>query len=189
MTLFSLLLTSLFFWYRYLTDKKSDLEKMKGPYLEERYLFQRLQRILPKSQTPLFTDNESLIFCFDRGLYADPNLSGRVLGKLYLNEQCHTLCLGIWPAPETKSLKPTQTLTLLDGIQTLSFEFYSPPDPFQKPVEPQEVGKPRPIPGWQKSWSFDHLPALIRMTLTHNNHIREFYFDLGETILYPVEKA
>lgn len=189
MTLFSLLLTSLFFWYRHFTDKKRELERIKSPYLEERYLFQRLQRILPQSQPPFFTDQDSLVFCFDRGIYSDPKLSGRVLAKLYRDSHSHALSLGIWQAPETKEKNPSQTLTLLDGVEELSFEFYSPPDPFQKPVDPQEIGNPRPQPGWQKTWNFDHLPALVKITLKHNDDSRDLYFDLREPIIYPAEKA
>lgn len=186
LTLLTLLLSSLFFWYHHLTEKKSELEKLKRPYVEERYVWQRLEQIIPKSKLPFFTD-DGLVFRFDRGLCYDPRLSDMVLGKLYHDPNLRTLCLGIWPDPKEEALKdPSLTLTLLDHVDTLSFQFYSPPPPFQKPVDPEQVGKPRPKEGWQDAWGYDTLPALVRVTVTHEGEKREMYFDLDQPIIYPV---
>lgn len=187
MTLLSLLLSSLFFWYRHLTEQKGGLEALKRPLAEERYLYQRLRHILPKAEAPLFTEG-CLIFRFDRGLYKEPSLSEKVLAKLYHDESARTLYLGIWPDPTTHEEKtPFQTFTLLENVDEVGFEFYSPPDPFENIVDPEEVGVLRPLDGWQGQWIYESLPAMIRIYLTRGERKQMMCFDLDQPIIYPVE--
>src|ERR1700733_15857780 len=153
--LLSLLLSTLFFWYHSLSKQKETFNRLKWPLMEERYAHQRLQHILPKPELPIFTlhPDGDLVFTFDRGLSVYPDLSGRVLARLYYDPTAYAICLGIWPCPALHKQpleSPSQTLVLLDGVTECSFHLYSPPDPFRKPVDPEEVGKSRPTDGWQQ---------------------------------------
>ena len=195
--LVALLLSSLGFWYRSIMYQKETFNRLKGPLMEERYVHQRLQRILPNAECPFFTSSmdSSLIFIFDRGTYAQPQLSGKVLGKLYLDQASQCLCLGIWPFPEAEQFERSfsQHFVLLDGVSACKFEFYSPPDLFRRPVDPEIVGLPRPKDGWQEIWlsSYKKVPALVKIIMTRcedkgiNNHTIEYLFDLPVNILYP----
>lgn len=192
--LLSLLLSTLFYWYHSLTKQKEQFNALKGPIMEERYAHQRLQNILPKGEQPFFTDaDHGLVFLFDNGLDLHPELSGKVLGRLYYDKSTQCLCLGIWPKPEKEqSLKtPCETLILLDDVSECIFEFYHPPDLFKKPVDPEQVGKPRPSEGWQGTWQVGYhaLPALIKLTITHGKNTFVYCFDLPVTIIYPREKT
>ncbi len=199
--LVALLLSSLSFWYRSVTHQKHLFNKLKGPLMEERYAQQRLQRILSNVGRPFFTStsDKSLLFIFDRGPFEHPKLSGKVLGRLYFDEPSNSLCLGIWPYPDKDhpEYHPSQTVVLLDGVAQCYFSFYSPPDLFQKPVDPEEVGHPRPREGWQDEWlnSYDTMPALVKVVIERDlakgikGHTIEYQFDLPYAILFPKESV
>ena len=199
--LVALLLSSLAFWYRSITTQKANFIRLKGPLMEERYTHQRLQRILPTAQSPFFTSasDNSLVFIFDRGTYVEPKLSEKVLGKLYFDQKNGCLCLGVWPLPEAEKQErsPSQNFVLLDGVSAFSFEFYSPPDLFKKPVDPKTIGSPRPREGWQETWlsAYKTIPALVKIRITRcedkgiKDHTIEYLFDLPIGILYPKEAA
>ena len=198
LTLFSFLLSTLFFWYRSFSKQKETFQQLKWPLMEERYAFQRLQTMIPSAQSPLFSaDAESgLVFIFNRGAWQDPELSDTVLARLYLDTQHASLCLGIWPDPtkdEEPTRSPSQTMVLLEGVTQLSFKFYCPPNPFKKPVDPEEVGNPRPKERWQSNWQADYhkLPALVKVIITRKSctsldeRTIKYTFDLPETIVIP----
>lgn len=188
LSLLALLLSTLFGWYSHLTKQKGELEKIRGPYLEERSACLRLEHILSKAKAPLLGDGSSMAFRFDRGISANTKLSDTVLGKLYHDPIRKTLCLGVWPLPVDGEaiLTPSLSLTLLDHVDQPEFWYYSPPDPFKKPVDPEQIGKPRPKEGWQSEWMYDKLPAFIQMVFLHEGKEREFYFDLNQPIIYPL---
>lgn len=194
--LLSLLLSTLFFWYRTLTTHHAELNRVKGPVSEERYAFQRLQKILPKAEKPFFqSDNNSLVFMFDRGVTPEPFLSGKVLARLYYEPATQSLKLGIWPDPKKTggARQPTKTLLLLDRVKDARISYYHPPDPFKKPVSPEEVRHPRPIEDWQGTWleQYEGLPAMIKVTIQREEcpglegHEMELCFDLMKPIAYP----
>jgi len=166
--------------------------------MEERYAFQRLQTMIPSAQPPLFSleKDSSLVFIFNRGPWLDPQLSDTVLARLYHDSQQECLCLGIWPDPtkEDEPMRsPSQTLVLLEGVTQLSYDFYCPPDPFKKPVDPEEVGKPRPKEGWQTNWQAEYhkLPAFVKLIVKRKSCASfdereiEYIFDLPETVVIP----
>lgn len=194
--LLSLLLSSLFFWYRNLSSCHSKLNHIKSPLQEERYVLQRLQKILPKAELPFFqSDQGSLVFVFDRGVAPNPALSGKVLARLYYDQSIQGLCLGLWPEPP-KEGSFSETLLLLDHIKKAKISYYHPPDPFKKPVSPEEVGKLRPKEGWQKEWKieYDSLPSFVKVKLKRDplpglekegDRTIELCFDLMQPIVYP----
>ncbi len=188
LSLLTLLLSTLFFWYRHHTVQKNKIEKLKHPYLEERYLWQRLDHIVLAAESPVLGDSSTLVFRFDRGVSRDPKLSDRVVGKIYHDPGTRTLCLGVWPDFEDSKAvtEPSLSLTLLDEVDELKLRFYSPPNPFKKVVDPDQVGNPRPQDGWQSVWTFKQVPAFVHMTLTRGINVREIYLDLNQPIVYPV---
>jgi type II secretory pathway pseudopilin PulG len=192
--LIALLLSTLFFWYHSMARQKQVYNRLKGPLLEERYAYQRLQKVLLQAELPLFTtEDNSLVFIFDRGPDLQPQLSGKVLGRLYWDQTSHALCLGIWPLPAKESEEMlSQTLVLLDGVTSCAFEFYFPPDPFKKPVDPEAVKIPRPKEGNQEEWlqAYETLPAWIDLKVARaqekgiDNHSFVYRFDLPVPIVY-----
>ena len=197
--LLALLLSTLLFWHRSLSRDKEKFTKLKWPLMEERYAGQRLQHILPKAELPFFKSDlsESLVFIFDRGPFEDPLLSGKVLGRLYHDAATHALCLGIWPYPNKEETRhhPSQTLVLLNRISSCKFEFYNPPDPLKKIVDPEVVGLSNPNEGWQDLWKGDYnkLPALIKLTVTRDlqDELKEpfvYCFELPVPIIFPEDK-
>lgn len=189
--LFTLLLNSLFGWYRHLNDKKRVLEKENSHLVEKRYFLQRLNNIIPCATTPFFYE-DGLVFKFDRGLHENPALSNIILCKIYRDTKSNTLFISIWPDPEKKfSHEPNQIFPLLDNVTELEFSYYFPPNPFKKGVDPEHVGKNIPKEGWQKTWLYDYgvLPAIVQMNFTHCGEKQELLFDLNHPIIYPKEPS
>jgi hypothetical protein len=199
LSLLAMLLTTLFFWYKNLNLQKGHLSKVRGPLLEERYAFQRLNASLPTASTPFFGKQGNLAFCFDNGPNSIPELSGTVLGHLFFDEKQKCLCLGIWPKPnrDIQTKDPFKTLILLDSVENCEFSFYHPPDLFKKTVDPEQVGRVVPKEGWQNEWklSYKSLPALVKISVSRNfsNDLKirsfEYCFDLPSFILLPKAKS
>jgi hypothetical protein len=199
--LVSLLLSTLFVWYHFLSSQKETCKELKAPLMEERYAYQRLQHILPRATTPFFQsqDGQSLLFVFDRGPFWDPKLAGQVIARLYHDKKEKLLCLGIWPLPTPEEVlqTPTQTWILLDKINSCTFRFYNPPDPYKQPVDPKKVDKAIPLEGWQEQWrgDFRRLPAMMQIILTRgsDNKLSDkefaFSFDFPGPITFVEEHA
>ena len=201
LALFGLLLQTLFFWYCHLSSSHHAGGKDKWPLLEERYAEQQLQRIFQHTlPSPYFFTLErgghhDLVLVFDDGLHAEPLLSDKVLGRLFIDPASHALCLGIWPHPDQKTQTPHKTLVLLENVKDLAFEFYFPPDPFQLTVAPPEVGREMPEEGWQTSWlaEYETLPPFVKMHLTRleSSSPVMYAFELGSPhpITYKQDSA
>jgi Protein of unknown function (DUF1494) len=199
LTLLSLLITALLFWYHSITKQKEEFNHSKWPLMEERYAYQRLQQIFPTAHLPFFTTqpnaDKSLIFIFDRGPSPEPKLSNQVLARLYYDAPNQRLCLGVWPFPRKEELlrTPSETLLILDKVVGYEHEFYHPPDPYRNSVNPEEVGRPHPIEQWQGEWHADYklLPALLKLTITRKlpkeeePYTFEYLFDLPIPIIFP----
>lgn len=197
--LLSILLTTLFFWYGTLNKQKEEFNTLKWPLMEERYAHQRLHSILSKAETPFFTTSQEgdLVFIFDRGPAVNPQLSGQVLARLYYDAAHQTLCLGIWPYPKDNDpiTTPCKTTILLDRVSKCTFQFYSPPDPFKKTVDPEEVGRSRPKEGWNGGWKteYNSLPAFIKIHIKRNqskgvkDRSFDYLFDLPIPVVYAQE--
>lgn len=189
MTLFSALITSLFFWYSHIS-RKPDTESL----LEKRYCLERLSTFFSKATldskkglTTFHTNDNSLIFTFENGAYEEPLLSDIVLARLHHDKVSHLLSLTIWPQP-TKDrvlIHPSITFPLLHNVKEIDFNFFYPPNPLSGPVSPHEIKTCHPNSGWQKQWraEFQALPALIKLTINNIEHI----FDFPYPIIYPSE--
>lgn len=189
--LLALLLQTLFFWYHNAATSNQILKEQRWPVLEERFAEQRLHSILSKTNfdTYFFSLNDgpesiegrNLVFTFDNGPQPHPKLSNTVLGRLYVDRTKHALCLGIWPHPKEKAQNPSQTLILLENVHDLNFQFYYPPNPFKKTVEPKEVGHTIPDEGWQSHWKkeFDRVPVMMKLSLTRIVGEKEYLLEMG----------
>jgi type II secretory pathway pseudopilin PulG len=186
LTLFSLLLSSLFFWYRHINVRTFELRKEAAKLTERRYIQQQLAHFFSHAQTPLFTYEKGLLFFFDRGLYEEAELSGKVAAYLYHDAKSGSLLVRVWPDPDPMrkfSREMTQAVVICDQVEELSFEFYHPPPPDPKSVSPVPVGKEVPSIGWQKKWlqEFGPSPALIKVCLKRNQEEEKYLFLLPET--------
>ncbi len=184
LSLVSLLLTSLFFWYNHLTSGKRELQEKQWLLVEERYCHQRLNKIFSTCDRPLFTSDEqlpnlsrgSLVFTFDRGIADDPLLCGRVLARLYHDPEKNRLCLGLWPYSE-KLQEPSETYILLTDVSSMEMSFYRPPS-HDTPVRTPHAGS-------HHRWNDETLPAIIELQLAHQERHLTFAFDLRLPIRYP----
>lgn len=186
LALFSILLTSLFWWYHHFTVQKAKFHESKWPLLEERYAQQRLDKIFSQTSLPFFSTEYGFVFSFDRGLHENPLLANQVLARLYHNPKSKELCLGIWPNQDPLLLEPSETFVLLEDVEKFDCEFYYPPPANRKIVDPKKVGTSSPLRGWNKCWetAFWEVPALIKLKLKRKGREVTFAFDLHCPIYY-----
>ena len=191
MTLFSLLFTTLFFWYTNFSKNPID-----PPNLQKRYAIERLNTFfsratinLEQGVTAFYSIDNSIVFTFENGPYEEPLLSDVVLARLYHDPKSETLCLTIWPQPKWANTRqdPSLTLPLLDNVKSLSFSFYEPPDPFAGPVSPKEIKGSAPSSGWQEEWKseFGALPAIVKLSINKETYL----FDFPHPIIYAKETS
>jgi hypothetical protein len=203
-TLLSFLLSSLFFWYGHTLRERKKMTNLKKIILEERYAEQRLFPLLTKAnlkpffylseENPTIIKGKSLVFTFDAGPQPDPLLSNNVLGCLYIDKTTQTLCLGIWPHPDTRKTQPSKTLILLENVTELAFDFYYPPEQLRGIVNPEKINPAKPKEGWNKEWKkeFQEIPSGIVITMTRlpllpkeKGRTISFAFEL-ERLKYPI---
>ncbi|MBS0623838.1 MAG: DUF1494 domain-containing protein [Verrucomicrobia bacterium] len=198
--LFSILLTSLLFWYSHLAKQKTAFSQLFPPLLQEHYAYLRIEKsldhIVTANQTIFFSAQEpdgskSLIFSFDHGVQADPAFAGSVLAKLYWDSQQQTLQLTLWPCPKEDLKIPSisKTYLILDHITGFDIAFFAAKIPSILPVSPQHIGQEMPPFGWQPTWqqAYQQTSALLRIDLQRHQDSLQWTFDLHQPLLYPVE--
>lgn len=217
MTLTVLVLTTLMFFYRQISTIGSEIDLLKAEHFKLRYLENRLSEIFPrvirendkKKDSVFFSIEEegpakqSLIFTFDNDVDLDPVFSNHVLGRLYLDQEGSRLSLAYWPSPkrwEGGGQIPMKREILLEGVGSLAFEFFIPPDredeekktnPAQNPEPnaketPQAAPQPEPKGDWRKlPWlkEYEKLPAMVRVivVMKGENVPMEFVFPLSNS--------
>lgn len=208
-TILSVLLVILFGFFKELSVLSQASEKKQKESFQMRYLETRLsyifERLVNESSTARdfffylqppngdFSKDPSLVFSFDNGIREDPYYSGDILGRIYLdlNQQLH---LTTWPMRAEKPFAHMQDEILLDGVEKIKFEFYSPPErieianeigsmnKIQAPVDktnatntlkPNVQGKERiktepEKDKWQDIWLITHqqMPTLLKIDVT-----------------------
>lgn len=185
MVLTVLVLSTLLFFYQQISIISIDIDKVKAEHFNLRYVENRLSEILPrtinekdKKNFVFFSLNDdgigmggsqSLIFTFDNDISRDTVFSNNVIGRLYLDKQ-GSLTLVYWPAPgrqEKGSPVPMKKEVLLEGVDSLDFEFFIPPEKAGEPSlnKPSEKPSPEPKGNWRKQlWlkEFKTLPAMVK---------------------------
>lgn len=188
MVLTVLVLTTLLFFYQQINVISIDIDKVKKEHFQLRYVENRLSSILPrainekdKKEFTFFSLNDegislngsqSLIFTFDNDVSRDSVFSNNVIGRLYLDKQGF-LTLAYWPSPkrqEKGSPVPMKKEVLLEGVDSLDFEFFIPPEKLGEANLNKAHDNPSPEPkgGWRKQlWlkEFKKLPAMVKMNV------------------------
>lgn len=208
LTLTSVLMLLLTFFYRDLTTVDAHSEKIQRENFLLRYAENRLAQIIPetldgyqsKGNPLFFTVQENslslpsaphLIFLYDNHANLNPDLSSTVLGRLYIDQE-HRLCLATWPFYMKKTPfelgEDFQKEVLLENVETLSYEFFVPPDRDRQIVQknlsyqedegeqqkPENAGQtseePLSLPGnaWTTSWKREYkmIPGMIKLHIT-----------------------
>lgn len=195
LSLVSILLTTLLFWYGKMTKQKFEDQAARKPLLQEYYAYCRLEKVLEKivldskGGKTLFGFDRStgLVFTFDNGIHPMPQLSNIVLGKLAVEQGA--LRLTIWPQPtvDAAPTSPSETVIIIDGIDQMECAFLSAKPVDFLTVQPKQLGDETPSAGWHADWSsqLDRLPAQIHLVLSGDKQY-DWVFDLHLPILYPV---
>ena len=193
----------------------SQAEKTQREEFKLRFLSLRLSNILPKTlcendlNKPFFffttqdlglfkPGSPSLVFMYDNGVSLERGFSGKVLGRLYLSKE-GDFSLATWPAPDLwdpNGPPPLQNQVLLDQVEELSFQFYTPPDRTRiaaPPVKGPGKADPQPRGIWAKAWSaeFGEIPAIVKVKVQRKSELAKepavFVFPLNncnQTVLY-----
>lgn len=159
----SLLLMILTFFYQQMNQLNIISNQFEKEAFQQLYIETRLTEVLPEtfpykisgkicffttgSEGGLLTPgSSSLIFAYKTGVNLDRATAVNALGRLFLDKQ-HRLCLGSWDIPKANSLenpKMRQEI-LLEGVETLQFEFYVAPQKDRSIVK-GETANPNPNP-------------------------------------------
>src|ERR1700733_12934608 len=122
LTLLSLLLGTLFFYYRSLSTQKKGMSDHLWALKEETFCEMRLRPLFSSCNSLFTAENSHLVFTCERKAEQDPLLSGKVLARLFWDQGSETLCITFWPDPKTKLKTPSETLLLIDHVQKPTFE-------------------------------------------------------------------
>lgn len=190
MTLTTLVLMTLMFFYQQISFINIDIDKVKAEHFHLRYVENRLSEVLPRAINEkgrltdfvFFTFNDdgsglsgsqSLIFTFDNDVSLDQVFSNHVIGRLYLDKDGR-LILAYWPSPkrlEGNGEIPMKKEILFEGAESLAFEFFIAPDKAggeAKLSKASESPVPEPKGDWRRQlWTkdFNKLPVMAKVIL------------------------
>lgn len=188
MTLTSLILMTLSFFYRSTIMIGYDLDKIKVRQFYLRYAENRLVDVIPKILPKKGKSNEflfysfdgndsdiskpgsrNLLFSFDNGVSLDKPFSNQVVGRLFLDPKGR-LILAYWPMPsrwESQEPLPVKKEILLENVNSLNFEFFVPPENKEDNKAPtKNTPSPESKGAWtQENWLKDYeaLPAMVNI--------------------------
>ena len=182
LTLLSILLTFLFHAMSQGIKMEMRVDEARKILFKRQHLQSRLQDLflsltpnrLPPLYTKLFPNEkkESLILYFDHGIDPDPQFSGPLLGRIYL-EGDGKLVLAMWPLE--KESKKWRKEILLDGVDYFQFQFLGQ----KEKKEDDEIG---PNFAWHKMWPKNRgaSPSILRLTVSQNEVESSFAFFLSK---------
>jgi hypothetical protein len=184
LSLLSVLLVMIFGFFREISylgnlSEKTQRESFKMRYVESRlmYIFSRIvnenandRKFFFYLQSPQrdFTDFSSLIVSYNNEVRIDPNFSGDVLGRLYVDKEGR-LHLTTWPLYVDKPQEYMQDEILLENIKDIQYEFYA---ATPLPNEQRKKESPQPEPNqWQSEWiiAYHQMPSIVKITIQINN--------------------
>jgi type II secretory pathway component PulJ len=204
----SMVLTLIFSFFREISVIGQETEKKQQETFHQRYIDSRLnavfQRLVqPEKSSPLkayshfyidpalgsISSSPSLIFSFNNGVKLDPDYSGYVIARLYLDHD-NQLCLVTWPL--NKNIQPNEKMTkeiLMTQVESLKFKLYSAPAIRQNTTDiappdtgpairqnttdiaPPDTGprneKPLTNKWYEQEWpaTFEKIPSLLKIIL------------------------
>ncbi len=189
MSLTSIILSTLFFFYSQVVMIGSEIEKTKEEAFRLRFMEKRLSEVLPNiagNKNKEFTffslnntigmpGSQSLVFTYDNGNCLAKQFAYLVTGRLMLDAEGNIL-LFTFPLPKKKSSDDQQPninkQVLFTKAASLKFEYFI---PLKSPstgktstnaIEPEPKGKWR-TENWLKE--FKSLPAMIKMIVKMSN--------------------
>jgi hypothetical protein len=197
----AMVIFSLLFFYRQVGEISLQTDRVRDEHFKMRHVEGRLMRIFPraisaKDELTFFSfdddklgkeGSQTLIFTFDNDITLDKRFANTVVARLFVDPEGR-LWLVYWPSPKRwtgQTAPPAKWELLLDGVKSVSYEFFIAPDreeapetPSQTPPKEGEVKKEEPKPtetiepfpkgDWRKQpWvkEFNKLPAMVKMVV------------------------
>jgi type II secretory pathway pseudopilin PulG len=188
LALMSLILSTLSYFFYHVSILHVASQKEQNKMFRLRYIETRLADTLPKTISPndplkdfyFFTATSSetiyqagsphLVFTFDNCVnLVDPLFSNHVLGSLFIDNQGQ-LTLALAPSPkkwEPNQPVPVQREVLLENVESMTFDFYIPPEQENTTQKKGAQEKPETSGGWVQEWkyTYNQLPAMVKITL------------------------
>jgi hypothetical protein len=175
LSLTAILLTFLFSFFVQSAKIEKKLDTARLAISNRGHLQTRLQTILTSidrgSMDPFFytkqfekEKNLSLIAIFDNGIDPDPQFSGSILARIYLDPE-KNLCLATWPLTKEKN-RPWRKEILFPNVKDFEFEFLGEKSASEHGIKENS----RPITAklaWKSNWAktTHEVPGIIRLTL------------------------
>ncbi len=196
LSLMATLISVLFSFLVQSMKMESKMEKTRIALMERQNLQIRMQDLLTSltsggRSSPLYTqkfpkeEHTSLVALFDNGIDPEPDFSGAVVGRVYIDEN-HDLCLTYWPSENAFS-EPTEKSRswrkeiLFSNVSDLQLSFLSPDEKehFQHTARPKVL--------WDRAWSKAKTepPSMVRVVLKQNDSRLEFAFRLPNSHPIP----
>jgi hypothetical protein len=158
-------------------DSKQLVQIQLQRWLSSATLGEQLEKLPEKAgeRSPYFfyTDGSTLTWTGHTSPSIDPELSGDLLMRLYVDQQ-QQLCLTMWPLPTKEHLQHpiAHQIVLAQKVAGLEFSFYRPPPQAHEP--PDSVFE-RPPSGWTHEWALDaeELPAMVKVRIDYADGLRE----------------
>lgn len=188
MTLLCVFLVMIFGFFRELTtitrmtEVRQD-EAFKTRYVESRLAF-AFERIVNENDTNRvfyffieqpkgsYTRFPSLVFTFDNEVRIDPQYSGDILARLFVDKD-NQLCLVTWPLRLESPYEHMQKEVLLQDVEDINFELYASPSKDSKnlavtttTVDPAKTEPERDL--WHRNeWhnTYKQMPSIVKITL------------------------
>lgn len=193
MSLTAIILTTLMYFYQQVTWINTEMDRVQSRNFQKRFVEKRLSEVIPKAIPKKKKDfhffislnggelfkprTTSLLFTFDNCVKLNKQMSYHVIGRLYLDNEGN-FTLATWPIPKRwkeNENPPMFKEILLENVESLSFEFFVPPDKGKTEID-NGIAKlnekiPLEIRGqWVTDWKKEYreLPAIVRVKLKHN---------------------
>ena len=189
MTLTLIIMSTLLYFYRDLSTIGIETNKLNDTHFYWQYAGSRLADIIPKTvikddkeEYPFYSledssltkqGSQSLIFAFDNKISLDKLFSNTVVGRLYVDKS-DQLTLAYWP-PQSRwgkkdELPPMKKEILKQNVESISFEFFVPPEKSVPKKAGVSTSGSEPVPKgawWTQPWQrdFNSLPAMVKMTI------------------------
>lgn len=185
-SILSVMLVFVFGFFRELSElsrltEKTQKESFLMRYLESRlgFIFERVVNENENARTFYFytqppnknlSSLPSLVLTFNNEVRLDPNFSGDVLGRLYVDLEGR-LCLAIWPLHLPDPFAHLHEEVLMDHVVNITYSFYAAPERIKDVNEisaAETIDPEKKIPKkdqWQEEWliSYEQMPSIVKI--------------------------
>ncbi len=199
-SLLSILLVFVFGFFRELSELTHLTEKAQKNSFHMRYLESRLgfifERVVNEKTSgrkfffytqPInrnFSSSPSLILTFNNEVRLDPNFSGDVLARLYLDLEGR-LRLAIWPLHVSQPHQYLQEEILMDKVVSVSYAFYAAPERIKDAKEivlNDKIDPEKKTPDkdkWHEEWAitYNQMPSIVKVIIEVAKNAEDFKAD------------